>query len=61
MVIGKSKYISQPWVYGNSFLPMLVAVVVPAFDELRAAGIAAGWAEASTSTVELASISSSTP
>ena len=39
MVIGKSKYISQPWVYGNSFLPMLVAVVVPAFDKLRAAGI----------------------
>jgi len=43
MALGKSKYISQMWAYGNSFLPMLVAVVVPAFAELKAAAVAGGW------------------
>jgi long-chain acyl-CoA synthetase len=43
MAISKSKYISQPWVYGNSFFPMLVAVVTPDFTELKAAATAGGW------------------
>jgi len=43
MALGKSKYISQLWAYGNSFLPMLVAVVVPAFAELKGAAVAGGW------------------
>ena len=43
MTISKSKYISQPWVYGNSFLPMLVAVVTPDYDELRKAAKEGGW------------------
>merc|ERR1712078_844776 len=37
MVVSKSKYVSQPWIYGNSFLPMLVAVVVPDFVEHKVA------------------------
>jgi len=43
MVVSKSKYISQPWVYGNSFFPMLVAVVTPDFGELHATAQAQGW------------------
>jgi long-chain acyl-CoA synthetase len=43
MVISKSKYISQPWVYGNSFMPNLVAVVTPDYTELRKAAAAGGW------------------
>jgi long-chain acyl-CoA synthetase len=43
MVISKSKYVSQPWIYGNSFFPMLVAVVVPDLVELRAAAVEGGW------------------
>ena len=35
MIVSKSKYISQPWVYGNSFFPMLVAVVTPDWNELK--------------------------
>jgi long-chain acyl-CoA synthetase len=49
MAISKSKYISQPWVYGNSFFPMLVAVVVPDFIELKAAAKEGGWLLDSTS------------
>merc|ERR1719487_189572 len=43
MYVSKSKYVSQPWIYGNSFLPMLVAVVVPDFVELEVAAKAGGW------------------
>mmetsp|Transcript_40315 Transcript_40315/g.106805 ORF Transcript_40315/g.106805 Transcript_40315/m.106805 type:complete len:665 (+) Transcript_40315:156-2150(+) len=43
MVLSKSKYISQPWVYGNSFFPQLVAVVVPDFVELQAKAKEDGW------------------
>jgi len=43
MVVSKSKYISQPWVYGNSFMPMLVAVVTPDFAELRQAAKLGAW------------------
>merc|ERR1719486_799156 len=31
MAVSKSKYVAQPFVYGNSFFPMLVAVVTPDF------------------------------
>jgi len=48
MAISKSKYISQPWVYGNSFFPMLVAVVVPDFVELKAAAKEGGWLKETT-------------
>jgi len=43
MALSKSKYISQPWVYGNSFLPMLVAVITPDFPALVATAQAEGW------------------
>merc|ERR1719487_2254424 len=43
MCVSKSKYVSQPWIYGNSFFPMLVAVVTPDFDELKAAAKEGGW------------------
>ena len=43
MVCSKSKYVSQPWIYGNSFFPMLVAVVTPDFMELEEAAKAGGW------------------
>ena len=43
MALSKSKYISQPWVYGNSFMPTLVAVVTPDYAELRKAAAAGGW------------------
>ena len=43
MCVSKSKYVSQPWIYGNSFLPMLVAVVVPDFVELEVAAKAGSW------------------
>jgi hypothetical protein len=43
MVVSKSNYVSQPWIYGNSFFPMLVAVVVPDLVELRAAAVEGGW------------------
>ena len=43
MAVSKSKYISQPWVYGNSFFPMLVAVVTPDFATLDSAAKAGGW------------------
>ena len=43
MIVSKSKYVSQPWIYGNSFFPMLVAVVTPDFTELHNAAKAGGW------------------
>ena len=43
MAVSKSKFISQPWIYGNSFMPMLVAVVTPDFIELEEAAKAGGW------------------
>jgi len=43
MAVSKSKYISQPWVYGNSFFPMLVAVVTPDFGTLSVAAKEGGW------------------
>merc|ERR1719198_618869 len=42
-VLTKSKYISQLWAYGNSFLPVLVSVVTPDFAELEAYAKANGW------------------
>jgi long-chain acyl-CoA synthetase len=43
MIVGKAPTVSQPWIYGNSFLPMLVAVVTPDFVALHAAAAAGGW------------------
>jgi len=43
MVVSKSKYVSQPWVYGNSFMPVLVAVVTPDWAELKKAAAEGGW------------------
>jgi len=43
MVMSKSRYVSQPFIYGNSFCPMLVAVVVPDLIELRQAAVEGGW------------------
>merc|ERR1712224_264944 len=43
MCVSKSKYVSQPWIYGNSFFPMLVAVVTPDWVEVHAAAKAGGW------------------
>merc|ERR1719191_1515558 len=43
MIVSKSKYVAQPWIYGNSFLPMLVAVVTPDWVNLKAAAQAGGW------------------
>jgi long-chain acyl-CoA synthetase len=48
MVVSKSKFVSQPWVYGNSFQPMLVAVVVPDFIQLHSAAAEGGWDCANT-------------
>jgi len=46
-VLTKSKYISQLWCYGNSFLPVLVCVVTPDYGELEATAKSKGWACAS--------------
>jgi len=43
MIVSKSKYVAQPFVYGNSFFPMLVAVVTPDFVELKKAAKEGGW------------------
>ena len=43
MVVSKSKYISQPWVYGNSNFSCLVAVVTPDYAELSRAAREGGW------------------
>jgi len=43
MIVSKSKYVAQPWIYGNSFFPMLVAVVTPDFGELHKAAKEGGW------------------
>jgi len=43
MVMSKSRYVAQPWIYGNSLCPSLVAVVVPDFVELRKAAAGGGW------------------
>jgi len=43
MCVSKSKYVAQPWIYGNSFLPMLVAVVTPDYAELAKAAKEGGW------------------
>merc|ERR1719378_1767241 len=53
MIVSKSKYVAQPWIYGNSFLPMLVAVVTPDFDELHKAAAAAGWDDADNAALAL--------
>jgi len=44
MIVSKSKYVGQPWIYGNSFLPMLVAVVTPDYASLKEAAAEGGWA-----------------
>ena len=46
MIVSKSKYVSQPWIYGNSFFPMLVAVVTPDWVEVKKAAAEAGWYDA---------------
>jgi len=43
MALGKSAFIGQIWVYGNSYFPMLVAVVVPDFEALMPHAKAQGW------------------
>jgi len=43
MALSKSKYISQPWVYGNSFFPQLVAVITPDFTQLIPKAKEDGW------------------
>merc|ERR1711998_479776 len=43
MCVSKSKYVAQPWIYGNSFFPMLVAVVTPDWNEVGPAAKEAGW------------------
>merc|ERR1719378_757260 len=43
MALSKSKYVSQPWIYGNSFFPTLVAVITPDLIELNQAAKAGGW------------------
>merc|ERR1719230_353271 len=48
MIVSKSKYVAQPWIYGNSFFPMLVAVVTPDWTELKEAAKAGGWFEEDT-------------
>merc|ERR1719224_346972 len=48
MALSKSKYMSQPWVYGNSFFPQLVAVMTPDFVQLKEAAAAGGWLVEST-------------
>merc|ERR1711871_379096 len=52
MIVSKSKYVSQPWIYGNSFFPMLVAVVTPDWAEVKEAVKGNPWF--SEDTVELA-------
>jgi len=37
------RYISQPWVYGNSFRPQLVAVITPDFQSLVPTAKEQGW------------------
>jgi len=43
MAISKNRFIGQPWVYGNSFFPMLVAVITPDFTELTKYATEQGW------------------
>merc|ERR1719197_803503 len=52
MIVSKSKYVSQPWIFGNSYLNKLVAVVTPDYEALMEAAKAGGW-DAPT-TIELA-------
>eukprot|EP00310_Coccolithus_braarudii_P022896 CAMPEP_0183350624 /NCGR_PEP_ID=MMETSP0164_2-20130417/20684_1 /TAXON_ID=221442 /ORGANISM="Coccolithus pelagicus ssp braarudi, Strain PLY182g" /LENGTH=650 /DNA_ID=CAMNT_0025522595 /DNA_START=31 /DNA_END=1983 /DNA_ORIENTATION=- len=42
-VLTKSKFISQLWAYGNSFLPFLVCVVTPDYTELEPYAKEHGW------------------
>merc|ERR1719408_771434 len=51
MCVSKSKYVAQPWIYGNSFLPMLVAVVTPDYAELHVAAAAGGWDDLDNATL----------
>ena len=37
------RYVAQPWIYGNSFFPMLVSVVTPDWAELKKAAQEGGW------------------
>lgn len=52
-IFKKSKYISQMWIYGNSFHTTLVAVVVPEFETVSAwcqhNGVTGDFAEAAQS------------
>ena len=43
MIVSKSKFVSQPWIYGNSFFPMLVAVVTPDWMEVGKVAQEQGW------------------
>ncbi len=48
-MFGKSKYVSQIWIYGNSFKVSLVAVVVPNIETVMSwaskAGLSMPFAE----------------
>ena len=44
MIVSKSKYVAQPWIYGNSNYSCLVAVVTPDWAELAKAAAENGWA-----------------
>jgi len=51
-VLGKSKYIGQCFVYGNSFFVTLVAVIVPDMESLVAWGIEKGFVPPGTGVLE---------
>ena len=54
MALVKSKYIAQPFVYGNSFFPMLVAIIVPDFTTLIPKAKEDGWYEEGMTTEKIA-------
>jgi len=43
MALSKSSFINQIWIYGHSEYTMLIAVVVPAVEQLRTHAKAQGW------------------
>jgi len=54
MALVKSKYIAQPFVYCNSFFPMLVAIIVPDFTTLIPKAKEDGWYEEGMTTEKIA-------
>jgi long-chain acyl-CoA synthetase len=43
MIVSKSKFVGQPWIYGNSNYSCLVAVVTPDWAEIKKAAQENGW------------------